>query len=848
MSILLRRRLMVRPLEARDVPTVVTVTNNLDGPVTAAGQLPGSLRQAVFDANADAAADTITINNLGAAITLTAGVMKITSKNIVINGPGSALQSINGNGSTRIFEINDKSQASNAVVNVSGLTITNGKVTGTNTGAGILAANENITLTDVTVSNCSTSFSGGVNFPSYGGGGIYMSGLNAKLTLNNCTVTGNLTTDSTLYSYPEGGGVFFYGATLSASNTTFSNNVSSGGPANRNGAGGGAVAFFGDTINAIASFNNCTIANNTAVRGGGLFTFNTYGNGMGMQVTLNSCTISGNKAQGNSDGSYGGGGAYLYNIGKLTVSKCTINGNQIIGKTNGDDNAQGAGLRIALDNAENTTPGKFGVSIVDSTISNNISSGGGGGLALSQSASLVNLATVSISGSTIENNQANGKTGGILGGGLSFAKYGLNITIEKSQINNNFAYEGGGGIQLQGDADTVSMTFIPSSMTIRNSTIAYNSTGNTSAGRGAGIGAFNFDKNNNNSITIQNSTIAFNKSAFNSGTPNASAGGLYVSGGTVALGAAVKIESSIFYGNTYKNGSTLSDIFGPVKGIDASNSLISVTNSPSAIVFNTDSANLKGTLVAPADPLIDTVLSFNGATTTKTLALLTGSPCINTGSNPALLTTDQRGVGFARNAKGGVDMGAFEIQAPSNPPQVSTITINDNDPQRSLVKSIKVSFTEAVTFPSGIASAFDVFRYDKGPTTGSVSLTFNQVGSDVTITFTTGGAVGVDPGNSLQDGKYRLTIIADKVQGTGGFLDGNKNMTYDGVPADNVQQNFFRLFGDGNGDGAVTAIDFNNFRLAYGGGPSIFDYSGDGLTTATDFNEFRLRYGLNGFA
>jgi hypothetical protein len=845
MSRLSRHRWLLGCLESREAPAVLIVTNNLDGPVTGADQLPGSLRQAIFDANADSSPDTITINDLGAPIVLTAGALKIHSKNIVINGPGSTLQTINGNGSSRIFEITDKSQASNAIVNISGLTLTNGKVTGTNSGGGIWAANENLTLTDVVITNCQANFTGTFNTP-YGGGGIYISGVGAKLTLNTCTISGNTVAASSAYPFLYGGGIYFYGATISATNSTFTNNSCTGGPNSPDGAAGGGISVIGDSINSSATFVSCNISSNTAIRGGGLSIYNRTSGGKGMAVTLDSCILTGNKAQGASEGSFGGGGAYLYDIGKLTITNCTITGNQIIGQANGTDYAQGAGLRIHLDSDGNATPGKFGVTVSNTIISNNISSGGGGGVALSQSV-VTPDAPILFQGCTVENNQANGKSKGILGGGLSFARYGLNITILNSQINNNFAYEGAGGIMLQGDADTVTMSYIPSSLTVRNSTVAYNSTGNPAAGRGGGIGVFNFDKTNANTVIIQNSTIAFNKSAFTSGTPNVSAGGLYVSAGTVSLGAAVKIESSIFQGNTFKNGTTLSDIFGPAKGIDVSNSLISVTNSPSAIVFSSDVANIKGLLASPADAKIDTMLAFNGATTTKTLALQPDSPCINTGSNTTGLLTDQRGPGFVRNANGGVDMGAFEIQSLAPPPQVTAIMINNGASQRSMVQSIKISFTEAVTFPDGLAAAFDVARYDKG-SAGSVSLTFNQVGSDVTISFASGGTVNVDPGNSLQDGKYRLTINANKVQGAGGFLDGNKNMIYDGVPTDNVVENFHRLFGDNNGDGQVTAIDFNAFRLAYNDGPSIFDFNADGNTTAIDFNEFRLRYGLTGFA
>jgi len=61
--------------------------------------------------------------------------------------------------------------------------------------------------------------------------------------------------------------------------------------------------------------------------------------------------------------------------------------------------------------------------------------------------------------------------------------------------------------------------------------------------------------------------------------------------------------------------------------------------------------------------------------------------------------------------------------------------------------------------------------------------------------------------------------------------------------APNAPTNIFRLFGDATGDGLVSAADFNEFRLAYGGAGSIFDFNNDNATVASDFNDFRLRYG-----
>ena len=63
------------------------VTNLSDGPVAAAGDLPGSLRQAIFDTNANAGADTIEFATVPGAIVLTAGELDITD-DLTVNGPG----------------------------------------------------------------------------------------------------------------------------------------------------------------------------------------------------------------------------------------------------------------------------------------------------------------------------------------------------------------------------------------------------------------------------------------------------------------------------------------------------------------------------------------------------------------------------------------------------------------------------------------------------------------------------------------------------------------------------------------------------------------------------------------
>jgi hypothetical protein len=113
----------------------------------------------------------------------------------------------------------------------------------------------------------------------------------------------------------------------------------------------------------------------------------------------------------------------------------------------------------------------------------------------------------------------------------------------------------------------------------------------------------------------------------------------------------------------------------------------------------------------------------------------------------------------------------------------------------------------------------------------------------VTITFIAGGAVGIDPADSLIDGRYTFTVNAANVLGAGGTLDGNGNGGSQGSPFDDVVTTVTRLFGDADGDADVDAVDFGAFRGAFGGGSPTFDYDGDGDVDAQDFGQFRARFG-----
>jgi hypothetical protein len=102
------------------------------------------------------------------------------------------------------------------------------------------------------------------------------------------------------------------------------------------------------------------------------------------------------------------------------------------------------------------------------------------------------------------------------------------------------------------------------------------------------------------------------------------------------------------------------------------------------------------------------------------------------------------------------------------------------------------------------------------------------------LTFAGKGIVN----GSLPDGDYTLTVRADRVHDASGE-----------APAADSVTSFFRLFGDGNGDGRVDVKDVARFLGALGkrqGEASYltyFDYDGDGRIGLADLAQLLLRLG-----
>ncbi|MCG8653270.1 MAG: Ig-like domain-containing protein [Pirellulales bacterium] len=244
------------------------------------------------------------------------------------------------------------------------------------------------------------------------------------------------------------------------------------------------------------------------------------------------------------------------------------------------------------------------------------------------------------------------------------------------------------------------------------------------------------------------------------------------------------------------------------------------------------------TLVTDGDPLLGPLANNGGPTATH--ALLAGSPAIDAGSNPLGFQFDQRGVGFERESGAATDVGAFEVQfVDETAPQVESVVIDDGSGQRSVLRSVTVTFDSPVEIDPG---AFEIANRDGQQV--EVNLSTQLIGNQTVATLTFTGPQA-DASGSLLDGNYTLITRSDRIRDlSGNALDGNR----DGVSGGNAVDEFYRLFGDADGDRDVDLFDFAAFRASFlrtSGDPMwnrAFDFDGDDDVDLFDFAAFRSRF------
>lgn len=136
-------------------PLIFTVTTDSDSG-------PGSLRQAISDANANVLAqDTINFDavffSTARTIVLTSGELSITDS-VNITGPGADLLTVSGNNTSRIFFVDGPN------VSLTGMTMTAGNGSGTGNGGAVQVQSGGLSLDGVHVTANTTNLAGGIYF------------------------------------------------------------------------------------------------------------------------------------------------------------------------------------------------------------------------------------------------------------------------------------------------------------------------------------------------------------------------------------------------------------------------------------------------------------------------------------------------------------------------------------------------------------------------------------------------------------------------------------------------------------------------------------------------------------
>ena len=291
---------------------------------------------------------------LQGTITLTQGEIAI-SGNVVINGPGANLITIDANYQSRIFEIADIYPYSNSAT-ITGLTLTHGVAVGGNGGA-IYDPGQLTLANDVIIGN-STAYDGGAIYTLYG-----------SITSSNDAFIDNS-------AGQDGGAIRNFESVVASTNDTFSGNTAVG--------NGGAIWNNESKF----TLNNDTLSNNVGNYGGGIFNWETGNGGYTGPMTSNGSTFTGNVARINGGGVYNTSGTFI-------SSNDTFQGNSAVGSgggiADGDSGildsfndtligntavTYGGGLFFTRNDGFSFAPGS-GVMVNDTITGNSAQAGGG---------------------------------------------------------------------------------------------------------------------------------------------------------------------------------------------------------------------------------------------------------------------------------------------------------------------------------------------------------------------------------------------------------------------------------------------------------------------------------------
>jgi len=474
--------------------------------------------------------------------------------------------------------------------------------------------------------NTGAKITGNNNYTSLSGGGVYMMGASARLTMNGGEVSGNTVTASS--GNCRGGGMYVYSGTIVMNGGEISGNTANG---NGTASGGGGGIFV--STNANFTMNGGAINGNTATSssgtrqsyGGGVYLFGTFtmnggaisgntapaGFGGGVETfgifTMHGGEISDNSAAKSPSGNGGaGGGVDIDDNGSLTIDG---------GKISGNTASYGGGVDV----------GTGTLTMKGGEISGNVASNSGGGV--------YNEGTFTIETGKISGNSSS------YGGGI-YLDEGT-ITMKNGEISGNTAIDGGG-------VDAAEGTF-----TMNGGEIS----GNTASTSGGGIytdyveveGIFYLKggKISGNTAVYGGGACVFGSFSLDAGeisgnTTSVSGGGVYVGNeGTLAVndGKISGNTASNYGGGVYVDREGIfAKVGGTITGYTDDNAngnkVNNINGKGHAVYINSTPANIRDTTAGPgvdyeynttvSEPnQTPTVLDYNIGNLTQTVGSVT---------------------------------------------------------------------------------------------------------------------------------------------------------------------------------------------------------------------------------
>ncbi len=185
-------------------------------------------------------------------------------------------------------------------------------------------------------------------------------------------------------------------------------------------------------------------------------------------------------------------------------------------------------------------------------------------------------------------------------------------------------------------------------------------------------------------------------------------------------------------------------------------------------------------------------------------------------------------------------------------PKVESVVFGDGTAQRSMVRKVNINFDSIVTIEPG------AFALAQGGSAGftpisaadlSIAVSTSIVSGKTVAELTFSSTSAFIQGGSLPDGNYRLTIQSSLVKAGGVELDGDNNGSAGGnyVKGAAEADQFFRRFGDGNGNRTTTLAELGQLRAAINktspdpGYDPRFDFNSNGTVTLSELGQLRAR-------